>query len=198
MIFFFVLFISQQIYPFSASPISNPLLSDAKIGNVIPDYFDTKASKKNYHNSTGFVQPDKINIIRRDDNDAACNVDFKLKWSTNVGSSVYSSPVIFPSGPDGKKQIFLNTYHKFVEIIGYDGFKPWGWPLSFEGATFHGSPVLYDVDGDGTMDVGMVDTNANLFWIRMGAFGQYLEDYHTQIPKLKVTLVQCLVAVVLW
>ena len=46
--------------------------------------------------------------------------------------------------------------------------------------------MLYDIDGDGTNDVGVVDKNGNLFWIRIGEFGQYLEDYHIQVPKLKI------------
>ena len=32
-----------------ASPITHPLLSDADIDNVIPEYFDNKRSSKKYH-----------------------------------------------------------------------------------------------------------------------------------------------------
>lgn len=108
-----------------------------------------------------------------------------------MGSSVYSSPVLFPSpstGVDGKAQlsIFLATFYQYVEVLGYDGFKPWGWPLSFEDSSFQGSPLLYDIDGDGTNDIGVVDKDANLHWIRVGEFGQYLDDYHTQVPRLKI------------
>ena len=46
--------------------------------------------------------------------------------------------------------------------------------------------MLYDIDGDGQNDVGMVDKNGHLYWVRMGEFGQYLEDYHIQVPKLKI------------
>jgi hypothetical protein len=46
--------------------------------------------------------------------------------------------------------------------------------------------MLYDIDGDGTNDVGVVDKNGNLFWVRIGEYGQYLEDYHIQVPKLKI------------
>ena len=70
--------------------------------------------------------------------------------------------------------------------MGHDGYKPSGWPLSFEDSTFQGSPMLYDIDGDGTNDIGVVDKNGNLFWIRLGEYGQYLEDYHIQVPKLKI------------
>ena len=94
------------------------------------------------------------------------------------------SPFIL--GPDGKKKILLSTFHQHIEFLGHDGYKPSGWPLSFEDSTFQGSPMLYDIDGDGTNDIGVVDKNGNLFWIRIGEYGQYLEDYHIQVPKLKI------------
>ena len=61
-------------------------------------------------------------------------------------------------------------------------------PLSFEGSSFHSSPLLHDIDGDGSVDLGVADTNGNLFWINTaGDIGdQYLQDYHIQIPKLKI------------
>ena len=90
------------------------------------------------------------------------------------------------SGRDGEKQILLSTFHQHVEILGHDGYKPSGWPLSFEDSTFQGSPMLYDIDGDGTNDVGVVDKDGNMFWIRIGDYGQYMEDYHIQVPKLKI------------
>lgn len=118
--------------------------------------------------------------------DPSCNVEFRLRWSAHLGSAAYATPVIFPFGPEGQKSIFLSTYFQYVEVIGYDGSKPWGWPLNFEGSSFRGSPVLYDIDRDGVLDIGVVDKNANMYWIRMGSYGQYLEDYHIQVPKLRV------------
>ena len=43
-----------------------------------------------------------------------------------------------------------------------------GWPITFEDTSFQGSPMLYDIDGDGTNDIGVVDKDANLHWIRIG------------------------------
>jgi hypothetical protein len=94
--------------------------------------------------------------------------------------------VIFPSATDGRKQIFVNTFYQYAEMIDSDGYKSWGWPLSFEDSSFQGSPMVYDVDGDGHIDMGLVDKNGNMFWVRIGQAGEYLEDYHVQVPKLKV------------
>jgi hypothetical protein len=58
----------------------------------------------------------------------------------------------------------VSTFYDYVEIVGHDGYKPLGWPISFDGSSFRGSPVLYDIDGDGNNDIGVVDKNANMFW----------------------------------
>jgi len=179
------LFLFIHLFLTDGSPITNPLFENGDVSKVIPDYFDTKHRSKAYHNNTP-LELTSVPEIRFDKDDVSCRVEFRVKWSASVGSSVYAPPSIFPAGPDGKKQIFLSTFYQYIEVLGYDGFKPWGWPLSFEGSSFHGSPILYDIDGDGKNDIGVVDKNANLFFLRIGEFGQYLEDYHTQIPKLKV------------
>jgi len=169
----------------SASIVSLPLKESSDISKVIPDYFERNAKnvmKRDYYNSTPLHRPDAIVV----DLTQSCNIGLKLRWLSSVGSSIYSPPVLFSGGKDGKKQIFLSTFYEYIEILGYDGYKPWGWPITFEGSSFQGSPILYDIDGDGTNDIGVVDKNANLYWIRVGEFGQYLDDYHTQVPKLKV------------
>lgn len=79
-----------------ASPLTNPLRADGDISNVIPDYFDRKSFKA-YHNATPHDLKD-IPIISYNSPDPDCNVGFKLAWSTSVGSPVYASPIIFPSG----------------------------------------------------------------------------------------------------
>ena len=164
-----------------ASSISNPLRHDGDIGKVVPGYFDVK-QKKPFFNMTPNAVHD-LPFVGHNHPDPVCSVGFSLAWSTTVGSAVFASPVIFPTGSEGPRQIFLSTFFQTVEALGHDGYKMPGWPLNFEDSTFQGSPMLYDVDGDGKNDVGMVDKNGNLFWVRMGEFGQYLEDYHIQVRK---------------
>jgi hypothetical protein len=79
-----------------SSSISNPLRENGDIGKVIPDYFDTKRFK-DYHNSTPSVL-ENVPVISYNSPDPACNVGFRLLWSSQVGSSVFGTPVIFPSG----------------------------------------------------------------------------------------------------
>jgi hypothetical protein len=173
-----------------ASSITNPLPEDGDINKVIPDYFDSKKGRRAYHNTSATdVDVGEIPFVRQYNFDPMCatnKLELKLRWSATVGSSVFAHPMIFPSGPNGKKQIFVATFFNYLEMLGYDGYKPWGWPLSFEGSSFQGSPMLYDIDGDGTNDIGVIDKDGNMYWVRIGEYGQYLEDYHIQVPKLKI------------
>lgn len=116
----------------SSAPLSNPHLNDTTLHLAIPKYFDNKRHFRKFEQSIPEAMRD-VPIITLKHKHPQCSISFKQRWSTSVGSSVYSTPVIFPSGQEGKKQIFLNTFYEFVEIIGQDGYKPWGWPLAFEG-----------------------------------------------------------------
>lgn len=165
------------------SPITNPLKSDADIGNILPEYFDSKRTKQ-YHTLSPESNVTAQEVSSR--SHYTSDAEFRLRWATSVGAPVYSTPISFPNGADGSKQIFVNTFYQYVELLDKDGFKSWGWPLSFEDSSFQGSPMVYDVDGDGNTDVGAVDKNGNMFWVRIGEFGEYLEDYHVQVPKLRV------------
>ena len=33
---------------------------------------------------------------------------------------------------------------------------------------------------------GSFDKNGNMYWVRIGEYGQYLEDYHIKVPELKI------------
>jgi hypothetical protein len=172
-----------------AATISNPLKAGGDINKVRPEHLESRQAEgsKKYHEERPLViDVPAVNFDYLKSGDSSCSVQFRLRWATEIESAVLATPVIFPSGPEGKNEIFLNSFSEYVEILGYDGYKPWGWPLSIEEASFHGSPMLYDIDADGTNDIGVVDTDANMYWLRIGEFGQYLEDFHMQVPKLKV------------
>jgi hypothetical protein len=179
MIFLFLLCLSLAF----SSPLTNPLTSDGEIGKIIPDHFETRR-KKPYHE----LVPNKSHVVKELQTDLpSCDVDFSLQWSTNIGSPVYASPVIYPGTTHlENKNIFLSSYYENIELYEGDGSRLPGWPISFPKSIFQSSPLVYDIDGDGNTDIGVTDEAANLFWIRIGESGKYLEDYHIQIPKLRV------------
>jgi hypothetical protein len=168
----------------SSAPLSNPLTSDGEIGKVLPDHFESKKFKS-YHEFT----PNQNYTLKVFDYDElpSCDLEFNLKWSHNVGSPIYSTPVIFPGATNiENKNIFVSTYFNNVELFEGDGTKPLGWPITFHNTIFQSSPLVFDIDGDGNTDIGVTDEKGNLYWIRVGQYGTYLDDYHIQIPKLKL------------
>lgn len=179
LIFLFYFF---NFFTLTFQTLSNPLKDNNNINSIIPDYQDVKITKS-YYNMTPIL---RTNIPLINHNLKSCEIEAKIKWSASVGSSIYTTPVIFPSNNEGKKQIYLNTFYQYVEVLGHDGYKPWGFPLGFSDSSFQTSPILYDIDGDGVNDMTIIDKNANIYWVRLGDYGQYLEDYHVQVPKLKV------------
>jgi hypothetical protein len=104
----------------SSSPITNPLGENSDISKAIPTYYDTKRGKA-YHESI----PTNLSDVQYIKEDNACDIEFRIRWSTTVGSSIFSSPVIFPSNTNGQKNIFQTTFYQYVEMISHDGFKPW-------------------------------------------------------------------------
>ena len=170
-----------------ASPVTLPHRKDEDIAKVIPDYFDSKMAPRSYHNATVYdektLDGTTLTII---DPESSCGLDLSILWSAHVNSPILSTPVIFPAGLEGRKEVFLSTFYDAVEVLESTGHKPWGWPMMFEDSVFLSSPILYDIDADGKNDVGVIDKNANLFFLRIGDYGQYLEDYHVQVPRLKV------------
>lgn len=180
-----ILALSCLLQYIKASPITIPLTPEGEIDKVIPTYFGSKGMKKAFHK----LSPNETYAVLELDLDLhdSCDVDYKLQWSVNTGSAIYSTPVIFPAGGGSDMMnIFIASYFNYVELLEGDGRRPAGWPLAFEESSFQSSPLVYDIDNDGNTDIGVVDRNGNLFWIRIGEFGTYLEDYHVQIPKLRV------------
>lgn len=159
-----VLLLMPLVY---SAPRSRPLKAGEDVADLLLDT-DLDRPRKKYYNSTPELLH-SVPVVRHDPRDPSCNVNFKLKWSTQVGSSVISTPIVYPNtaGYDHKKQIFLSTYFQYVELLDDEGNKPWGWPLNFESSSFASSPLLYDVDGDGTLDIGVVDRDANMYWIQV-------------------------------
>eukprot|EP01038_Epipyxis_sp_PR26KG_P005673 gene5673-7830_t len=171
-----------------SSPITIPLKDDSSIHAIIPDYFESKIKNKAYYNATPNFD---LHANKLDDlsicGNSLTDISFKLNWKASTGSSspIYSTPVIFPDNK-GNKQIFINTFYNQIELIDKNGYSAYGWPILLEESSFHSSPILYDIDNDHNIDIGAVDRNGNIFWIRINENSEYLEDYHIIIPKLKV------------
>mmetsp|Transcript_36612 Transcript_36612/g.46648 ORF Transcript_36612/g.46648 Transcript_36612/m.46648 type:complete len:884 (-) Transcript_36612:93-2744(-) len=192
----------------SSDPISNPLANQDDLGRVAADLkhpfnafavgeedqpkklntsyhsqYALKSAQVPFAREVGKLEADSIGMGNRQ-----CPLDIEVLWVKEVGSSVYASPLIHPlhSEDMNGKQIVVSTFLSYLEMLEWDGDSPYGWPLAFEGRAFHGSPTLFDVDDDGQEDLCVVDTDGNILWIQVGAFGKYQRDYEVAIPPLRV------------
>jgi hypothetical protein len=79
-----------------------------------------------------------------------CPANLRLRWMTEVTSSVYSTPVIADLFSDGHKEVVVPSFVHYLEVLeGEDGAKAGGdWP-AFHKSTAHASPLLRE-SGEGT------------------------------------------------
>ena len=79
-----------------------------------------------------------------------CPANLRLRWMTEVTSSVYSTPVIADLFSDGHKEVVVPSFVHYLEVLeGEDGAKADGdWP-AFHKSTVHASPLLRE-SGEGT------------------------------------------------
>lgn len=85
-----------------------------------------------------------------DDDEAArprdeCPANVRLRWMTEVSSSVYATPVIADLHSDGHRQIVVPSFVHHLEVLeGENGARAGGaWP-AFHKSTVHASPVVRD------------------------------------------------------
>ena len=85
-----------------------------------------------------------------DDDEAArprdeCPANVRLRWMTEVSSSVYATPVIADLHNDGHRQIVVPSFVHHLEVLeGENGARAGGaWP-AFHKSTVHASPVVRD------------------------------------------------------
>eukprot|EP01029_Cantina_marsupialis_P027610 TRINITY_DN773087_c0_g1_i1.p1 TRINITY_DN773087_c0_g1~~TRINITY_DN773087_c0_g1_i1.p1 ORF type:complete len:807 (+),score=263.55 TRINITY_DN773087_c0_g1_i1:55-2475(+) len=147
------------------------------------------AEENNFKNrdDSNLVDSAKIFKIEPDGNrNQNCSLEMHLGWESEVGSSVFNTPTIGYFLPDGHKQIVVATHSKYVEIIEHDGYKPFGWPITFENSEFHTTPIPFDIDGNGYDDLVLCDNHGSIFWVQLSEQGRYLHNFHSRVPRLEV------------
>lgn len=88
---------------------------------------------------------------------SACAHSLGLGWVSQLGASVYATPVISRLPEESSPRVVAATYARFIEAArGSDGHEPRNYPLDAGASLFHASPLLYDADGDGVDDLVLV------------------------------------------
>eukprot|EP00656_Telonema_subtile_P012705 TRINITY_DN16409_c0_g1_i1.p1 TRINITY_DN16409_c0_g1~~TRINITY_DN16409_c0_g1_i1.p1 ORF type:complete len:775 (+),score=189.59 TRINITY_DN16409_c0_g1_i1:112-2436(+) len=121
----------------------------------------------------------------RSTNHSECSVDLRLRWTTEIGSGVYTAPVIADLYADGSKEIVAAGFTRYVEAIdGATGGSTPGWPFVFSKSSFHASPLMYDVDNDGHQEVVLVTNDAEIVFLKQE--GVPLYGWTLKVPPLSV------------
>ena len=84
-----------------------------------------------------------------------CDANLALKWMTEVGSSIYATPLIHDLYSDGHKDILVPTFVHYLEVVeGSNGAKVAedSWP-AFHQSTLHASLLTFDFDFDNVPDI---------------------------------------------
>ena len=70
-----------------------------------------------------------------------------------ASSSIYSTPLITDLFSDGVKDIVINSFLHYLEVVqADDGAETAGFP-AFHASKVHSSPLMYDMDQDGVQDI---------------------------------------------
>ena len=115
---------------------------------------------------------------------AAAAYDLHLAWTTKLGASVYSSPLLVPSSTDGAPNVWANTFVRYAEALDGQGHELPGWPYAFSRSTFHSSPLKYDIDGDGNDEMLLLTFDAEAVFL--SERGLPMRGHGFKLPKLKV------------
>ncbi|EIE24136.1 integrin alpha N-terminal domain-containing protein [Coccomyxa subellipsoidea C-169] len=114
-----------------------------------------------------------------------CDTNIRLKWMTEVSSSVYATPIIHDLLSDGHKDIIVPSFVHYVEVLdGVDGAKASddSWP-AFHKSFVHASPVLFDFDEDGVLDILIATYNGEILVVK--DTGEVLAE-KLVVPRLRV------------
>eukprot|EP00003_Mantamonas_plastica_P018580 TRINITY_DN3036_c0_g1_i8.p1 TRINITY_DN3036_c0_g1~~TRINITY_DN3036_c0_g1_i8.p1 ORF type:complete len:185 (+),score=75.89 TRINITY_DN3036_c0_g1_i8:25-555(+) len=96
-----------------------------------------------------------------------CHVSADLLWTTEVGYSIYTTPLVSDLLSDGRKEIISGTYVRYVEVLeAADGHRVPGWPYAFAKSSFHASPLLYDINKDGQNEVVVTTGNGEIVFLK--------------------------------
>ena len=112
-----------------------------------------------------------------------CGQDLAVRWHTEVSSSIYATPVITDLYNDGRKDIIIPGFRRRLHILeGRTGAEDTIFEAQHR-STLHASPLLYDIDFDGVLDIVVATYDGDIqFFKDTGAEA----SYRLFIPRLRV------------
>jgi len=167
-----LLLVALAICPASAQ-VSNPVATDADL------------EPNSYRDSSPIAVEEVIFGERTGNASHGCELDLRLRWITEMGSGIYTSPVLADLHGDGATEILASTFTRYVEVVeGENGHTAAGWPFVFDRSSFHASPLLFDVDRDGTRDIVVATNDGEIVFL--GEDGLPMHGWTLKVPPLVV------------
>ncbi|EGC33355.1 hypothetical protein DICPUDRAFT_56468 [Dictyostelium purpureum] len=125
-------------------------------------------------------------------NEKCQKVDLDVVWETVLASTIPNTPLITDqlSVSDngqltGDKYIVVANSHTYIDVInGRDGDRLIGWPFIIPDSSFASSPLLYDIDGDQSLDIMVTTTDAEMVFISSN--GMAIREKSLKVPPLKI------------
>jgi hypothetical protein len=114
---------------------------------------------------------------------ASSAYDLQLAWTTKLGASVYSTPLV-TSAAAGGPTVWATTFVRYAEAVDGHGHELPGWPYAFTRSSFHTSPLAYDVDADGVDELLLLTYDAEAVFLSHR--GLPVRGHGFKLPKLKV------------
>ncbi|XP_033095277.1 protein DEFECTIVE IN EXINE FORMATION 1-like [Anneissia japonica] len=118
------------------------------------------------------------------------NYNLQMAWSAECGSGmIAATPLVADIDADGHLDIIIASFTEEISVIrGDTGQTPdqSHWPFRFPGATFHASPLLYDIDQDGQNEVLLTTSDGEIIFLTSAGEklqGRTLKVGHVVVKK---------------
>jgi hypothetical protein len=116
-----------------------------------------------------------------------CPIEIELVWMHQMDEGIFSTPVIAHMYGSSGRQIIVSSIQRQLTILDSEGYHLPGFPLSVERSESHSSPLLWDLNNDGHLDIIWTSVNGHVVLINglPSARDKFL-DSRLFIPKLKL------------
>ncbi|KAK7473674.1 hypothetical protein BaRGS_00035071, partial [Batillaria attramentaria] len=113
-----------------------------------------------------------------------CQYNLKMLWHTDVGTSPFAAPpLVADIDGGGGLEVAAAPFSESITVLDGNTGKQLTdshWPLHNLESTFHASPLQYDIDGDGFLDILLVSSSGEIIFYRDD--GVLLGDFSYQGP----------------
>lgn len=114
-----------------------------------------------------------------------CDYDVHMVWSTQLGSSVYATPLITDLFSDGKRDIIVPTVTHYLEgLEGVTGHDVGQFPFVHPKLHSQASPVAVDINADGISEYLIATVDGHLVFINEE--GGPISDRTIKIPPAHI------------